>query len=140
MSIRLEREERLRRQRDLETARRERRRIELQELQQLRQRLQVRLGFLGFIRVKKYANVISRGFQTDLEHQRAMRSNARALVAQRRGSEGGDGQAAVTQAARMVTAFMENSFPNFLEGWIISFNACRLISSCFVHTAGRPNS
>ena len=50
----------------------------------------------------------------DLEHQRAMRSNARALV-ERRGSEGGGGHR-VTQAARMVTAFMENSFPNFLEG------------------------
>ena len=53
----------------------------------------------------------------DLEHQRAMRSNARALV-ERRGSEGGGGQR-ITQAARMVTAFMENSFPNFLEGGII---------------------
>ena len=50
----------------------------------------------------------------DLEHQRAMQSNARALV-ERRGSEGGGGHR-ITQAARMVTAFMENSFPNFLEG------------------------
>ena len=76
--------------------------------------------------------MIFRGFQADLEHQRAMRSNARALVAQRRGSEGGDGQAAMTQAARMVTAFMENSFPNFLEGRVISFHARGLISSRFV--------
>ena len=41
MSIRLEREDRLRRQRDLESMHRERRRVELQELQHLRHRLQV---------------------------------------------------------------------------------------------------
>ena len=41
MSIRLEREDRVRRQRDLESMHRERRRVELQELQHLRHRLQV---------------------------------------------------------------------------------------------------
>lgn len=116
MSIRLEREDRLRRQRDLESMHRERRRVELQELQHLRHRLQM-----------------------DLEHQREMRSNARALV-ERRGSEGGGGQR-ITQAARIVTAFMENSFPNFLEARMdfsaTSSSSSSSSSSSFSWTAPR---
>ena len=50
MSIRLEREDRLRRQRDLESMQRERRRVELQELQNLRQRLQGRTTTLFLTR------------------------------------------------------------------------------------------
>ena len=65
---------------------------------------------------KKSATLCRLALQMDLEHQRAMRSTGRAV--ERRRSEGpGNGQR-ITQAAaaRMVTAFMENSFPNFLEG------------------------
>ena len=64
--------------------------------------------------IKSATSLLACLLQMDLEHQREMRSNARALV-ERRGSEGGGGQR-ITQAARIVTAFMENSFPNFLEG------------------------
>ena len=63
--------------------------------------------------IKKSATLCCLPLQMDLEHQRAMRNTGRAV--ERRRSEGGDGQR-ITQAARMVTAFMENSFPNFLEG------------------------
>ena len=55
-----------------------------------------------------------------------MRSTGRAV--ERRRSEGpGDGQR-ITQAARMVTAFMENSFPNFLEGETIFSQCCLDVS------------
>ena len=75
---------------------------------------------------RKSATLCRLELQMDLEHQRAMRSTGRAV--ERRRSEGpGDGQR-ITQAARMVTAFMENSFPNFLEGETIFSQSCLDVS------------